>query len=237
MGSSVPVGPRWFDVTPLAHGLLGSILPQFSAPTSSLADLLDDACVTLRESCTPKGELFESCKVIVDLDAESIFRGDPAARSKDEVVIAYPGFYAVAIHRFSHELWKEGFFLLARVLSEHAHSKTGIDIHPGATIGAGLCIDHGTGIVIGETTIIGRNVKLYQGVTLGALSVSKDLANKKRHPTIEDYVTVYANATILGGDTIIGKGAIIGGSVWLTESVPPNSKVFPARSGAAAQLP
>jgi serine O-acetyltransferase len=159
-------------------------------------------------------------------DAEAILQSDPAARSIEEVMVAYPGFYATVIYRLTNQLWKQGVPFLPRFFSEYAHSKTGIDIHPGAEIGDALAIDHGTGIVIGETTIIGNNVKLYQGVTLGALNVAKDSASMKRHPTIEDDVIIYSGATILGGETIIGKGSIIGGNVWLTYSVPANSVVY-----------
>lgn len=159
-------------------------------------------------------------------DAEAIYRGDPAANSIDEVIIAYPGFYAIAVYRIAHEFYTAKIPSLPRLLSEFAHQKTGIDIHPGATIGRNFCIDHGTGIVIGETTEIGDNVKLYQGVTLGALSVEKSLASKKRHPTIEDEVVIYAHATILGGNTRIGKGSTIGGNVWLTKSVAAGSTVY-----------
>jgi serine O-acetyltransferase len=159
------------------------------------------------------------------LDAEAILEFDPAAESLEEVLQAYPGFYAIAIHRISHYLYQNHQTLLARIFSEIAHEKTGIDIHPGAKIGNSFAIDHGTGIVIGETTEIGERVKIYQGVTLGAMSVSKKLASKKRHPTIEDDVVIYGNATILGGETIIGKNTIIGGNVWLTSSVPENSLV------------
>jgi serine O-acetyltransferase len=139
---------------------------------------------------------------------------------------AYPGFYATVVYRLTNQLWKQGIPFLPRFFSEYAHSKTGIDIHPGAEIGDSLAIDHGTGIVIGETTIIGNNVKLYQGVTLGALNVAKDCASMKRHPTIEDDVIIYSGATILGGETVIGKGSVIGGNVWLTYSVPANSVVY-----------
>jgi serine O-acetyltransferase len=159
-------------------------------------------------------------------DAEAILQSDPAAQSLEEVMAAYPGFYATVIYRLTHQLWNQGIPFLPRFFSEYAHSKTGIDIHPGAEIGDGFAIDHGTGIVIGETTTIGDNVKLYQGVTLGALSVAKDCASKKRHPTIEDDVVIYSGATILGGETIIGKGSVIGGNVWLTYSVPSNSVVY-----------
>ena len=158
-------------------------------------------------------------------DAETIYEGDPAAESLDEVILAYPGFFAIAIYRIAHELYNLKIPLLPRVLSEYAHQITGIDIHPGAKIGTSFFIDHGTGIVIGETTSIGKNVKIYQGVTLGALSVQKELAKKKRHPTIEDDVIIYSNAVILGGSTTIGKGSIIGGNVWLTRSIPPSSIV------------
>lgn len=159
-------------------------------------------------------------------DAEAISAGDPAARDTREVVRTYPGFYAVAIHRLAHEFHKLEVPLIPRILSEYAHSETGIDIHPGATIGENFCIDHGTGIVIGGTCNIGNNVKIYQGVTLGALSVRKDLAETKRHPTIEDNVVIYAGATILGGKTIIGEGSIIGGNVWLPKGVPPGSRIY-----------
>jgi serine O-acetyltransferase len=158
-------------------------------------------------------------------DAASIANHDPAATSADEVVVAYPGFYAIAVYRLSHELYKLKVKTLPRLFTEYAHSKTGIDIHPGATIGEGFFIDHGTGIVIGETSVIGNNVKIYQGVTIGALLGSKD-QKSKRHPTIEDEVIIYAGATILGGSTVIGKGSTIGGNVWLTSSVPAGSFVY-----------
>jgi len=159
------------------------------------------------------------------LDAEAIFMGDPAAASVDEVISTYPGLLGVAIHRIAHEFYLFEVPVFPRMLSEIAHRRTGIDIHPGARIGESFCIDHGTGIVIGETAILGNNVKLYQGVTLGALSVRKNLASSKRHPTIEDNVVIYANATILGGETVIGHHSVIGGNVWLTESLPPYSIV------------
>jgi serine O-acetyltransferase len=159
------------------------------------------------------------------LDAEAIYDGDPAARSVDEVIAAYPGFLAIAVYRIAHELSRLAVPIVPRLLTEHAHQRTGIDIHPGARIGTSFCIDHGTGIVIGETTIIGNHVKIYQGVTLGALSVDKSLTASKRHPTIGDRVVIYANATILGGGTTVGHDSVIGGNVWLTESVPPHSIV------------
>lgn len=160
------------------------------------------------------------------LDAEAIHRGDPAATTVDEVILTYPGFYAIAVYRIAHELYSLGVNILPRVFTEFSHERTGIDIHPGATIGKSFCIDHGTGIVIGETAHIGNNVKLYQGVTLGALSVDKSLARTKRHPTIEDNVVIYSHSTILGGDTVIGHDSTVGGNVWITESVPPHTKVY-----------
>lgn len=159
-------------------------------------------------------------------DANATLEFDPAATSIEEVLVAYPGFYATAVHRIAHQLHNQKIPTLPRLLSEYAHSKTGIDIHPGATIGERFTIDHGTGIVIGETTIIGNNVKIYQGVTLGALNVNKASASKKRHPTIQDNVVIYSGATILGGKTIIGHDSTIGGNVWLTNSVEPFSIVF-----------
>ena len=175
------------------------------------------------------GHFFTALTDIYDrllLDAGAILESDPAAQSLDEILAAYPGFYATAIYRFSHQLLGQGVSLLPRVFTEYAHSRTGIDIHPGAVIGHALAIDHGTGVVIGETTMIGNNVKIYQGVTLGALQVSKEGRSRKRHPTIEDDVVIYAGATILGGETVVGKGSIIGGNVWLTYSVPPDSVVY-----------
>lgn len=159
-------------------------------------------------------------------DVVAMYEGDPAAKSRSEVIQTYPGFYAIAAYRVAHALHELGVKGIPRVITEHAHSKTGIDIHPSATIGNDFCIDHGTGVVIGETTVIGDHVKIYQGVTLGALSVTKDDASRKRHPTLEDHVVVYAGATILGGDTVIGHHSVVGGNVWLTRSVPAHSKIY-----------
>lgn len=159
-------------------------------------------------------------------DAAAIYSGDPAAESVDEVILAYPGFIAIAMYRVAHEFYVMRVPIFPRLITEYAHEKTGIDIHPGAQIGWSFAIDHGTGIVIGESTIIGNNVKIYQGVTLGALSVDKKLAKSKRHPTIEDNVVIYAQAVILGGETVVGHHSIIGGNVWLTHSVPPYSVVY-----------
>lgn len=163
---------------------------------------------------------------VLNTDIEAIHQGDPAARSEFEVIRAYPGFYALCFYRIAHALQKQGVPLLPRILTEFAHGKTGIDIHPAAQIGEYFMIDHGTGIVIGETCVIGRNVKIYQGVTLGGMSISKNMAKQKRHPSIEDNVVLYSGATILGGETVIGEGSVIGGNVWLTHSVPPGSLVF-----------
>ncbi|MGN0891020.1 MAG: serine O-acetyltransferase EpsC [Candidatus Spyradenecus sp.] len=170
-------------------------------------------------------------RALLQADVLAAYEGDPAAHSNMEIVMSYPGLLAIATHRVAHVLYEQDVHLLPRVMSEYAHSKTGIDIHPGAKIGQGFFIDHGTGVVIGETCEIGRNVRLYQGVTLGALSFRKDddghlVKGIKRHPNVEDDVIIYANATILGGETTIGRGSVIGGNVWLTHSVPPGSKVF-----------
>lgn len=159
-------------------------------------------------------------------DAEAMFNGDPAAKSSQEVIRSYPGFKAIASYRVAHALYTLDIQLIPRMITEAMHSRTGIDIHPGAIIGKSFCVDHGTGVVIGQTCIIGEHVKIYQGVTLGALSVKKEDAKIKRHPTIEDGVVIYAGATILGGETVIGKNTIIGGNVWLTNSVPVNSKIY-----------
>ncbi len=159
-------------------------------------------------------------------DVQAILNGDPAAKSEYEVIRAYPGFYAIAFYRIAHALHQLNIPLIPRMITECAHSKTGIDIHPGAVIAPSFFIDHGTGIVIGETCVIGRGVKIYQGVTLGALSVAKEMAETKRHPTIEENVVIYSGATILGGKTIIGRDSVIGGNVWLTKSIEPNSMVY-----------
>ena len=171
-------------------------------------------------------------RAMLQEDITAGYEGDPAAISKMEVVMAYPGLHAIAVHRLAHELYLLKVPILPRIMSELAHSRTGIDIHPGAQIGERFFIDHGTGVVIGETTVIGRNVKLYQGVTLGALSFPKDeetgilMKGHKRHPNVEDNVVIYAGATILGGDTTIGHDSEIGGNVWLMDSIPPFSRVY-----------
>jgi serine O-acetyltransferase len=169
-------------------------------------------------------------RALLAKDVRAAYAGDPAAKSYDEIIFSYPGLFAVTVHRLAHQLLKQGVPLMPRIMTEYAHSQTGIDIHPGARIGESFFIDHGTGVVVGETTEIGDRVRLYQGVTLGALSLPREevesLRMRKRHPTIEDDVIIYAGATILGGDTVIGARSVIGGNVWLTESVPPDTKVF-----------
>jgi len=172
-------------------------------------------------------EYLPTLREVLSEDVQAILRGDPASVSKREIVLAYPGLQAVSVFRIAHFLHQRGVPLIPRIMTEYMHSKTGIDIHPGVSIGSGLMIDHGTGIVIGETAVIKDHVRLYQGVTLGALSPQHSLANPdlKRHPTIENNVIVYAGATILG-DVVVGEGSIIGGNVWLTHSIPPNSRVF-----------
>ncbi|MBV8859891.1 MAG: serine acetyltransferase [Acidobacteria bacterium] len=168
---------------------------------------------------------------VLATDVKAAYEGDPAARCYDEIIFSYPGLYAIMTYRLAHELHTLDVPLIPRIMTEHAHSRTGIDIHPGTRVGPAFFIDHGTGVVVGGTAVIGANVKLYQGVTLGAFSFDKDAAGQlvrhtKRHPTIEDDVVIYAGATILGGDTCIGRGSVIGGNVWLTHSVPPGTRVL-----------
>lgn len=177
-------------------------------------------------------EYIPQMRDILAEDIEAFFDGDPASVSREEVVVSYPGLHALCIHRVAHFFYQHTIPMLPRILSEYMHSQTGIDIHPGAKIGRGIMIDHGTGIVIGETSEIGDFVRIYQGVTIGALSPMKKPFDPtiKRHPTIEDHVVIYAGATILGGQTVVGANSVIGGNVWLTQSVPPNSRVFQQRS-------
>lgn len=227
------------------NDLLGSLFPYFSnAPVRSI-DRFEENIIELKQTLcdllykniiddnSSKSHIvtafFRSVPTIYDKlqkDVDAMYSGDPAANSRTEVIRSYPGFYAIAAYRVAHELVKLGVQVIPRVITENAHSRTGIDIHPNAIIGEHFCIDHGTGIVIGETTIIGDYVKIYQGVTLGALSVRKEDAKIKRHPTIEDHVILYAGATILGGQTTIGHNSVIGGNVWLTKTVPPHSRVY-----------
>lgn len=198
----------------LERDLGQTIAPLLGSPSRAADDIARDFF-----------EALPGIHAALHLDAEAINSGDPAAESLDEVILAYPGFTAIAIHRLAHALHGLRVPIFPRVLGEYAHQLTGIDIHPGATIGPSFAVDHGTGIVIGESAVIGRGVKVYQGVTLGALSVKKSLARSKRHPTIEDNVVIYAQAVILGGDTVVGHDSVIGGNVWLTASVPPFSFV------------
>lgn len=202
----------------------------FADLQKKLLDILNTttACFNCNKLQTAKKFFEQVPKLyrILNTDIEAILSGDPAAHTAFEVIRAYPGFYALSFYRIAHALHIFKVPLLPRILTEYAHSKTGIDIHPAAVIGEHFCIDHGTGIVIGETATIGNHVKLYQGVTLGALSVKKEMAFTKRHPTVEDGVVIYSGATILGGETIIGHHSIIGGNVWLTESVPAGSLVY-----------
>ncbi|MCY7353361.1 MAG: serine acetyltransferase [Cytophagaceae bacterium] len=190
--------------------------------TSMRAHLDGDPATIARQFMDGLPEIYR----VLNTDVQAILAGDPAAHTEYEVVRAYPGFYAITFYRLAHALHELEVPLLPRVLTEYAHSKTGIDIHPEAQIGENFYIDHGTGIVIGATSVIGNRVKFYQGVTLGALSVSKEMASLKRHPTVEDDVIIYANATILGGETIIGHGSVVGGNVWLTKSIPPYTKIY-----------
>jgi serine O-acetyltransferase len=203
---------------------------EFMKLESELCELLD---ATRGKHCEDNEQIaktfFNDLPKLYDLlntDIQATFAGDPAAKSEFEVIRAYPGFYAISFYRLAHSLYQLGVPLIPRILTEYAHSKTGIDIHPAAQISDHFFIDHGTGVVIGETCVIGRHVKIYQGVTLGALSVTKNPAHAQRHPTVEDNVVIYAGATILGGRTVIGEGSIIGGNVWLTKSVPAYSKVY-----------
>ncbi|MGA2512607.1 MAG: serine acetyltransferase [Candidatus Limnocylindrales bacterium] len=211
------------------YGTVGEVRDALDASAAELRAVLRPLEADVVDPAAVAAAFFRSLPEIhrqLIIDAAAIEQGDPAAESVDEVILAYPGFLAIAVYRVGHRFCELGVPILPRVLTEWAHERTGIDIHPGATLGHPVVIDHGTGIVIGETAVIGNNVKLYQGVTLGALSVTKSLASTKRHPTIEDDVVIYANATILGGETVIGRGSVVGGNVWLTASIPPDSIVY-----------
>ena len=223
------------DLLESIHGRLTLEIYRTVRPSCDNAPDDCDHCVEIAEdqSLTFLRKLID-LRSRLSVDVQAAFEGDPAARSTDEVIFAYPTTFAVTVYRLAHELNSQNIPLLPRIMTEHAHSTTGIDIHPGATIGSGFFIDHGTGVVIGETTLIGNRVKLYQGVTLGALSFAMDdegrlIRGKKRHPTIEDDVVIYAGATILGGETVIGRGSVIGANVWLTHSVPPYTRVIDSK--------
>jgi serine O-acetyltransferase len=216
---------------------------------SQLYDILSEQIVhVLRHDCLRYGQKCSECetkghnitlktieeisnlRISLALDVRGVFDGDPAAKSYDEIIFSYPGLYAITVYRIAHILYNFDVPLLPRIMSEHAHSLTGIDIHPGAEIGERFVIDHGTGIVVGETSVIGKNVRIYQNVTIGALSLPPDAGEKlrgaKRHPTIEDDVIIYSGATILGGEAVIGARSVVGGNVWLTSSIPKDTKVF-----------
>jgi serine O-acetyltransferase len=202
---------------------------EFESLKSHLSSLIYELVKDSKKIQGITDEFFQQLPATYDkllLDAAAIKTYDPAADSLEEVIMAYPGFYAITVYRLSNILWKLGLRILPRFFTEYAHGRTGVDIHPGATIGESFFIDHGTGIVIGETTVIGNNVKIYQGVTIGALSSAGKAPGKKRHPTIEDDVIIYSGATILGGETVVGKNSIVAGNVWLTYSVPESSVVF-----------
>lgn len=233
-GYPLPFGLREMAES-FGRGLLEFLFPHFArsrhaAPADPVAEeaALRKALASVRTEAARIDRFFGQLPGIYEAllaDADAICEGDPAATSRDEVILAYPGFFAIALYRPAHALHVLGAPLFPRLLTEFAHRETGIDIHPAARIGARFAIDHGTGIVIGETAVLGDAVKLYQGVTLGAASVRKTLSQTKRHPTIGNNVVIYANATILGGDTVVGDDSVIGGNVWLTHSVPPNSMI------------
>ncbi len=197
-------------------------------------ELTEDCCSNAREAAECAADFiaaFPSLRQTLATDVQAAYDEDPAATCLDEIIFSYPGLYAVMVYRLAHHLHRAGIPLLPRIMTEHAHHRTGIDIHPGTEIGSSFFVDHGTGVVIGSTAVIGNNVKIYQGVTLGAFSFDRDAAgrlirNTKRHPTIEDDVVIYAGASVLGGDTVIGRGSVIGGNVWLTHSVPPGTRVL-----------
>jgi serine O-acetyltransferase len=233
------------EITDWATGLIALLFPEQANRTFNYVEQIENEFSDLKNklhrmvadvngskqhngSC-PASLFFESVPSLYSLiksDMEAILKGDPAAHSEFEVIRTYPGFFAISLYRIAHALIQLNINLLPRIITEYAHSKTGIDIHPAATIGSYFHIDHGTGIVIGESCTIGQHVKLYQGVTLGALSVDKGMARTKRHPSLEDNVIIYSGATILGGNTIIGHHSVIGGNVWLTSSIPPYSVLY-----------
>jgi len=232
--SSLPSRENTFRFTDAVHGFLFPIEPSATPSASELQkkllELLAPVDAQLANSSIDISNSFfaalENVRAELYTDAYFFLQSDPAAASLEEVIITYPGFNAITSYRIAHILYKLEVPILPRLITEYAHSRTGIDIHPGAQIAAPVFIDHGTGIVIGQTTIIGKNVKLYQGVTLGALAVLKEESGKKRHPTIEDDVIIYAGSCILGGTTVVGRNSIIGGNVFLTESIPPFSFAY-----------
>ena len=229
------------DPTNLKYSMGQTVTVVFDLLSGQIINCLRHDCLRYDRPCNDCAEqghrialefiaAIPSLRRILSTDVRATYDGDPAAKSYDEIIFSYPGIFAITVYRIAHQLFVSGVPLLPRIMTEHAHSVTGIDIHPGAVIGESFVIDHGTGVVVGETTEIGKNVRVYQGVTIGALSVPKGAGDalrwKKRHPTIEDDVVIYSGATILGGDTVIGTRSIIGGNVWITESVPPDTTVM-----------
>jgi len=240
-----PQCPTPVQVSTFFDKVLGVLFPDLSSKVYETQQELDFHVINLKEELYemlymyPNREtinienkadiFFKQLPEIYEMlrkDVKAMYDGDPAAASENEIIRSYPGFYAIAAARIAHSLYLQEVKILPRMITEHAHGRTGVDIHPGATLGEGFCIDHGTGVVIGETAHIGNFVKIYQGVTLGALSVDKSLASTKRHPTIGDHVVIYSGATVLGGKTVIGEHSIIGGNTWVTKSVEPHSKVY-----------
>ncbi len=229
------------DPTNLRYKMGQTVSVLFDMLSEQIANCIRHDCFRYDQDCTDCSErgqriasvVLESVPALrktLSVDVGAAYDGDPAARSYDEIIFSYPGLFAITVYRIAHGLFLEEVPLLPRIMTEYAHNKTGIDIHPGAHIGERFVIDHGTGVVVGETTNIGKNVRIYQGVTLGAHSLPREAGNrlrgKKRHPTIEDDVIIYSGATILGGDTLIGARSVIGGNVWLTKSIPPDTKVI-----------
>jgi serine O-acetyltransferase len=235
-------GEQTLDRNNLRYHLGSELTKLFELLSEQISNSIIHDCNRFEENCSEcidRGQaetitFLEKIPMIRSLlasDVKAAYEGDPAAKSYDEIIFSYPGIFALTVYRVAHELHQQGISILPRIMTEYAHSAVGIDIHPGAKIGKALFIDHGTGVVIGETCEIGENVRIYQGVTLGSLSFPRDesgemIRGRKRHPTIEDDVIIYSNATILGGDTVIGARSVIGGSVWITRSVPPDTKVL-----------
>jgi serine O-acetyltransferase len=230
------------DATNLRYQMGQSVDVLFEMLSGQITRSLRHECLRYDQPCVECAQLgyeealrflesIPKIREVLATDVRAAYEGDPAAKSYDEIVFSYPGIFAITVYRIAHQLVEQQIPLLPRIMTEYAHSITGIDIHPGAEIGKSFFVDHGTGVVIGETTVIGKNVRIYQSVTLGALSLPRDagerLRGKKRHPNVEDDVIIYAGATILGGETVIGARSIIGGNVWITESVPPDTKVLP----------
>ncbi|WP_406660332.1 serine O-acetyltransferase EpsC [Methanolobus sp. ZRKC3] len=235
-------GDQTVDRSSLPYHIGNEIAQLFEELSKQITNSIIHDCNRYEQNCAEcvdrgQEETIRFMKKLPDIrsqlasDIIAAYEGDPAAKSHDEIIFSYPGIFALMVYRAAHELHEQGISILPRIMSEHAHNLVGIDIHPGARIGKGLFIDHGTGVVIGETCEIGDNVRIYQGVTLGSLSFPKDergelIRGEKRHPTIEDDVIIYSNATILGGRTVVGARSVIGGNVWLTKSVPPDTKVI-----------